>query len=114
MSIQRTFLAAAIANGASLTAALDLKLEHLVGIQMDAAWTAAALTFQVSFDGTTYGNMVDDAGAEVTVAAAAGVVIVFANTDRWRGVRSLKVRSGTSGVPVNQLANRTLQLICIP
>ena len=49
---------ATIALSGSLSAAVAIPLTHnLVGLVMPAAWDAADLTFQGSFDGTTYGNL---------------------------------------------------------
>lgn len=101
-----------IANGTSLSGALDLSISGgpPVGIQMPAAWTAANLTFQVSHDGTTYQNFQDAAGTEIVAVAAASVFIALDPTI-WFGVRFLKARSGTAGIPVNQGAERLLQLV---
>lgn len=99
-----------IANGASLSGVADLTGFMLAGIQMPAAWTAASLTFQVSIDGTTYTDMYATDGTEVTVTgAAASRFLAFVPSD-FAGARYLKVRSGTTGSPVNQGAARTLIL----
>ena len=61
-----------IAATASLSDAARLPNGHeVVGITMPAAWTAANLTFQASPDGSTFYNLYDDEGNEVTVTAAA-------------------------------------------
>ncbi len=102
---------AVIANGASLSPEVDLGARTLVGIAMPAAWTAAALTFQVSVDGgATWLNM-QTASAELSYTAAAGQYIGV-DPALWRGVNAIKVRSGTSGTPVNQGQQATLTLIC--
>jgi hypothetical protein len=104
-------LAVTIANGASLTDAIDLADTRLSRIAIPASWTTANLSFQVSYDGVTYNNLHDLAGVEVTAAAAASRSIslhtLFA---LFQDVRWLKIRSGTSGTPVNQGGDRTLQL----
>lgn len=98
-----------IANGASLSDAVDLKNNRLSYIQMPGTWTTANLTFQVSEDGETYNNLYNDAGTEYTVTAAASQVLRLTLHD-WLAVRYLKIRSGTAGSPVNQAAARTLRL----
>lgn len=103
---------AVIANGASLSGAVNLHALRLAGIQMPAAWTAASLTFQASFDGTTYAEVCDTSGAAVTFTVAAGTFVVI-NPATIAGVRNLKVRSGTSGAPVAQGAERTLRLVVL-
>jgi hypothetical protein len=108
-----------IANGASLSDAVDMSGLQLVAIQMPSGWTTANLTFQagviVSQDGKntiTYGNVLDDGGTEVVVTAAANSFITIRPTvaAALRGIKSLKVRSGTSGTPVSQAAARIITL----
>lgn len=103
-------VSAVIANGASLSGAVDLGRNTLVGIVMPAAWTAANLTFQVSADGVTYSDLYDNTGTEKSVTAAAGRFIFTVPAD-WVGIRFVKVRSGTAAAAINQGAARTLQLI---
>lgn len=107
-----------IANGTAISAAVNIGPMTLVGIIMDpSAWTPADLTFQAAPDGATFGELVEtDLAAADAVAAlqvhspAAGQFIVL-DPAKLRGVVSLKVRSGTSGSPVNQLADRNLTLL---
>lgn len=102
---------ATIANGASLSDAVVLNGQTLVAIAMPAAWTAATLSFQVSYDGgTTYQEMFDTAGAAISYTVGAAQ---FHAVDPvlWFGVHRLKVRSGTAGAAVNQGAARVINLI---
>lgn len=104
-------VAAVIANGASLTAAIDLGNTRLSRIAIPASWTTANLTFVVSYDGTTYNDLYDSSGTEVTATAAASRSISLHSLYAlFQDVRWLKIRSGTSGTPVNQGGDRTLQL----
>ena len=100
-----------IASGASLSAAVDLGAQTLVGVLISASWTAAGLSFQGSPDGVTYGKLVNQAGTEITAAALAGGEYVCLDPDALYGTRFIKVRSGTNGTPVNQGADRTLRLV---
>jgi hypothetical protein len=102
-------IVATIANGAALSGAIDLDGYTLCGIQMPSAWTTANLTFQVSADGATYADVYSDSGGEYTVTAAASRYIVLNPAD-FAGMRFLKVRSGTTGTPVNQGGARTMLL----
>jgi hypothetical protein len=104
--------AATIANGASLSGAISLRGGRLSAIQMPAAWTAANLTFQTSFDGATFADAYDDVGNELTVSATISRVLQL-DPSKWVGVQYIKVRSGTSASPVAQGAARTLQLILV-
>lgn len=103
---------AVIANGASLSGAFNLMGRIPAGIYMPAAWTAAGLSFQVSYDDVTYYNLRSLAGAAEYTAAAAADEYVPLDFTLFYGVRFVKVRSGTLGTPVNQGAARTLVLSC--
>jgi hypothetical protein len=109
---------AVIAASGSLSAAVAIGADTLVGIQMPAVWTAAGLTFQVSPDGgATWCELYDDAGNEVTVITPpAGAFIAFVThpSNAWRGINMLKVRSGTAAVPVVQTPGATITLIGRP
>jgi hypothetical protein len=101
---------ATIGAGASLSAEVGLGEKTLVGIVMPAGWDAASLTFQASPDDVNFPELYDGAGNAVSFTVAAGQFIAVDPT-RWRGVTAIKVRSGTSGAPVNQTAARTLTLV---
>lgn len=106
-----TLFTVMIANGQSLSPQADLGAFVLTGIHMPAAWDAAALTFQVSPDGgATWNNAVAASGTEVTVAGAAQQFIPL-DPATWRGVQSLKIRSGPSAGAVAQTAARTITLV---
>ena len=107
------YLGVVIANGQSLSAAAQVGGYLLCGIIMPSAWTAAALTFQASKDGTTYNNLYSDGGVEHTVVADASRHIKIDPQD-FAGVQYVKVRSGTSGTPVAQGAARTITLVVRP
>lgn len=101
-----------IANGASLSDALDLVHRTLCAILMPASWTAAGLTFQGSADGVTYGNIYDaDGEAALTSTVVGASRLLILNPAAFVGARYVKVRSGTSGTPASQGAERVLTLI---
>lgn len=106
-------ISATIANGTSLSAQVNLGAKTLVGISMPATWSAAALSFQVSVDGGTTWLEMQTISAAVSVTAAADQYIAL-DPATWRGVNAIKVRSGTSGVPVNQAADRVIGLVVKP
>ena len=103
-----------IANGESLSTAANLDRLALVGIVLPSSWTAASLTFQAceTYDGT-YVDLYDTGGTEVECQAVASRWIAIAPQD-FLSARYLKVRSGTSAVPVNQGAARTITLVLRP
>lgn len=110
----RSTILVVIANGASLSAEILLPVATPVAIMFPATWTAANLTFQARPDGgDTYGNVYDASAVELTVGGAAGRFIVLPPMS-FTGIKYLKIRSGTAGSPVNQAAERTLQLVVKP
>ena len=100
-----------VGAGTSLSAAVPTGTKTVCGMAIPAIWSAAALTFQVSVDGgSTWLDLYDVTGSEVSVTAAAGQYhaidpVVFA------AINHVKVRSGTSGAPVVQTADRTITLV---
>lgn len=104
-----------IASGASLSGAIDLVginagMLPIRAIIMSTSWTAANLTFQAgSHSDDTFLNVYDGAGNELTVSAGSGRMIV--DIPELAAPPALKIRSGTSGTPVNQAAARTIYLI---
>lgn len=101
-----------IAISTSLSPAIEIDFFRVAAIVMPSGWDAANLTFQASADGITYNNLYDDAGNEITVTAAASRHIgLDAVAAELSGCPWLKIRSGTSGVAVNQTAARTLKLV---
>lgn len=103
-----------IANGASLSGALNIASRNFFGIIMPSSWTSASLTFQGSFDGTTYYNLYDEGGNEVTFTVAASRYVIISTPAKFLGLKKLKIRSGTSGSAVNQGGDRTIGVIVIP
>lgn len=128
---QQTVKSCTIALNGSLSDAIDLQIDggHSgpgapVFIQMPAAWDAAVLTFAASdLLAGTYGKVMEtrrdgafeaaDANVivsqELKVPAAAGEIISV-DPSWFRGMRFIKVRSGTAGSAVNQTAARTIKM----
>lgn len=103
---------ATIANGESVSGIIHLQAQRLFALQMPAAWTTGKLTFQGSYDGNTFYNVYDEDGNELEVEAAAQRFIIL-DPAKFIGLQRLKIRSGTSGVAVNQGAARDIQVIVI-
>lgn len=100
-----------IANGTSLSAAVPVGTNVAIGIAMSAGWDAAGLTFQVSADGgTTWNELYDSSGNEITLTTAAGRYIPLDPTV-WIGINNIKIRSGTAASAVNQTADRVLTVV---
>lgn len=99
-----------IANGQSLSGAVNLSGFTLIGIDLPSAWTTANLTLQASIDNSTWDNVFDSTGTEVTISAAASRFVLLNPAD-FVAIRYLRLRSGTSGTPVNQGGARTITLV---
>lgn len=113
MSVRSKYQTVAIASGASLSAAVDIKGLSVAAALIPAAWTAANLTFQASMDGTTYGDVYKLDGTEYTATVgSAADFILFMPSDFWFA-EFIKIRSGTTGTPVNQAAARAITLILV-
>ena len=102
-----------IGSGASESGEVDFGSARLAAIFMPAAWTAADITLLASHEsGGTFQDVYGDDGTEEALTVAASRVVAI---DDAAGVlaslRFIKLRSGTTGTPVNQAAARTLYLI---
>lgn len=121
----RVLIPVTIANGQSLSGVVDMGGCVPGGLIMDpTGWTAASITFAVSdtLAFTNSYNLFNAALTEITIGATvtSGQAIAFGGNmiqgflNILRPWRYLKVRSGTSGTPVAQGAQRNLQLVAIP
>lgn len=108
-------IAVAIGAGTALSAQVDIGNQTLVGIVVPSNWTTAAISLQASYDGgATWSELVDQTAAAIGSSSLTGGTLsyfVAVDPTKLRGVRSVKVRSGTQATPVNQVAAVTLQLI---
>lgn len=106
-----------IANGQSLSAAGSLVGYDLVGILTPVAWTAAAITFAVAYDGaagaTFYGLYNVD--GEVTIASGsvptAARKLFALDPQNFLFAQQIKVRSGPEASAVAQGGSRTATLL---
>lgn len=105
---------AVIANGESLSTAIQVGRHLVTGFLMPSSWTAADLTFTgAASRGGTHGVIKDSDGTELTVSAAASIFISLtsAEMDILSGAVELKIRSGPSAVPVAQGAERSIVVV---
>jgi len=102
-----------IAEGESLSNAIDVSAGQMVRITMPGEWTNAPLTFQFSTDGVFFNEMYGIDGYAVTipiVVPGAGVIIPG---DIGRAINHIKFRSGTEGDPVPQEKEHGLPLLLL-
>ena len=122
-NVIRSSIPVTIANGTALSPAVDLMQARFIGIEMPAAWTAAAISFQGSSDGVTFTDLFG-VFAEISVSAAASRTVMFftsggvpsATVPTSTGLdncfpRFVKIRSGLTGGAVNQGADRLLRVL---
>jgi len=110
---------ATIASGESLSTEINLGEDYQVGIyqvlgvQMPAAWTTAAISFSVSADGETFsplywnGNLYEIAS---NAGSAAGKAVSL-EPSAFAGWPYVKILSGKHGSAVNQGAERTISIM---
>ena len=115
MMMYRGTASVSIANGQALSSSFVLDQSQLIsGVFMPAAWTAAVLTLQTSMDnGTTWNEVVkaDGTAYQLTVAASQAVMIPPADLIGIPPNALVRLRSGTSGTPVNQGAARSVTVV---
>lgn len=112
MSLLTSTATATIASGESLSGPVCLGAKLLCAIQMPAAWDAADLTFQISDDGgSSWTELLDAVGTAIIVSGPAAGERLEIDASDFKSAIWLKVRSGTSALPVGQTADRALQLI---
>lgn len=105
------YQALTIANGDSQTEELNTLGFVPVAIKTPAVWSAANFTFLgCEVTAGTYCPVTDDAGTEYTVVAAASKWIIL-NPSAFASHQFIKLRSGTSSVPVNQGGARTVIVV---
>jgi len=109
---------ATIPNGAAKSNAISLYDTASMSLLLPAAWTAADLTFEASFDGgTTWGEVWDDANAEVLIAAATiaarvgDAIVGGAIIAKLLGLPMIRLVSGNTAAEVNQLADRAFTVV---
>lgn len=105
-----TTLTGTISSGSSLSGAIDMTDKTIWSILMPAAWTAADITFQASYDGTNYYNLYEG-GTEYQLATDANRVLTITKPQLFILVTHIKIRSGTTGTPVNQGADRAISVL---
>lgn len=101
---------ATIPSAGSLTPAIDLGDLRLARIIVPDTWTPAAITFQASINGTTWRDVYDSYGAEVSLTVVPGGDHVIPLSD-FSSLDLIKLRSGTSAAPVAQTDAAELILV---
>lgn len=89
--------------------------DRIFAIAVPAAWVAADITLQVSYDnGHNFFDAYDQYDNELTIQAAASRYVIL-DPGLLLGARHIKLRSGPSGSAVNQTGGPlSIPLICVP
>jgi hypothetical protein len=104
----RSTVTATIPAGQSISSSIDLSEGTAVFFHAPAEWTPAVLTFQVSHDNITFGDLVDINAHETVINIMSGTVLrvdLLPSNVGW-----LKFRSGSRSSPVIQEADRTFTI----
>lgn len=107
-----------IAAGTSMSTAIDMTQPSLQGFNplavfIPSAWTTADLSFQASWDGSNFGELhTFSAGAIHTSANAVANDVLVLDNYHLRGIPFFRIRSGQANNPVNQVAARTVKVLC--
>ena len=104
-------LTVTIANGESLSSSVTLDRRPILAILTPSGWDDAVMTFQVSLDGQTYYELVEEDGSAASLAVEAGTMLRTDNLDQWAGYSHMKVRSGTSGSAVAQTGAKVVTIV---
>lgn len=111
---ETTIREVSIPTGATgLSAAIDIEGYTHAGIIIPSGWQTANITFKAGVTATgTFYDVYDNDGDELTVIAAASRAISFSTAPvSLPAFRFIKLRSGTTGTPVDQTGSPTLTLI---
>lgn len=105
----RVVVTATIPAGQSISNAVDLSAGDAQFCHMPLAWTPALLSFLISYDNVTFGDLVDQNTREVTLNVVPGTVAKVEMVPAQAGW--MKFRSGSRFGPVIQTASRTFTII---
>ena len=101
---------ATILINTSLSDAVELRGADVIRITIPDAWDAADITFQVDDGDGTFRDLWMEWGWELAIWVVAGTSIECSVFLRLQQIHRIKIRSGTSGAPVNQTAEREVVL----
>lgn len=107
-----------ILSGVSVSAPIDTRKALLAGFIMPSAWTAAALSVEVSADDATPSNwaaLQDGLSAAYPQIGTPAVGVAYSlDQSKLRGWNWVRFRSGTTASPVNQAAERSFVITSTP
>src|SRR5262245_58328547 len=100
-----------IRAGESLSEPLDVSAGAVVRLFTPPEWTPANVTFQMSSDGTRYGDAIHPDGTELMMSLTPGTVLPASRLTEFLDAATwVKVRSGSRDYPIPQEAERVFQV----
>lgn len=100
-----------IANGESLSGALDVLGWEVVSIEQAANTEGTTFSAQGSLDGIVFADIQTDAAEWSAVKSATAAQVIYLPQDkRLRGFSQIKIRTGLSGAATNQTGAATLKV----
>jgi hypothetical protein len=99
-----------IAINTATTGSIALGSCMPAAIIVPSGWTTASLAFEASVNGTTFYTVNQYGGRRIESVAVGWNDIAAADSWAWRYMKILSVNS--SGVAVNQTAERTVTVVC--
>lgn len=105
-----------IPSGGSVSPAIDLTSTCILGFIAPAAWDAAAITLEVSSNGSSWATALVDSTGAPSGTWAAGTAGAAYSVDLWALLpfKFVRIRSGSTAVPVNQTAARAFTVLTRP
>jgi hypothetical protein len=100
-----------IGAGQSISDVIAQNVSFVTGLIVPSGWTTADISFSCSVDGTNFYDLYDANNYEVIVSVGSANKFIMLNPNIWIHAPYLKIRSGISSAPVNQVSGSILTLI---
>jgi hypothetical protein len=113
MSGRKRRLTFTIADGQSVSGAIDISNSTTGGVSWASDAEGTTVTFQEQDDAGTWFDVLREDGTELEVTVAAGKTSMFTGDALYliAAAQIIRVRSGTSGTPVAQTGDATCALL---
>ena len=111
--LDRRYFEATIAAAQSVSGIIDTEDFSPCLIITPAALTCTQFTFQVSIGGGVFVDWYDDLGNEIIVEVGASRAVRLDPVE-WLGFKAIKIRAGTSAVPVAEAGGRIIEMVARP
>lgn len=111
-TLDRSTSSTTILSGTSVTTTIDLSEQSLLGFTIPSAWTTAALSIEVSTNGSEWCTPYDSSGSKVGVIDTPSVNSAYGvDIPSFLAWRFIRFRSGVLSAAVNQAADRVIKYV---